>query len=81
MEDTVKDAVLTGDIDDTVLAVLLEVTINSIVTDRPIFANPFIEPDFYRKKFRRWVEEGLAERRKTEQNKLGDGAPPPASIS
>jgi hypothetical protein len=72
MEDEVKDGVLTGQIDDLILAILLEVTVSSIVTDRPLFSNPLYEPDFYRKRFKRWVEEGLAERRNADK-KPGDG--------
>ena len=70
MEDEVKDAILTGISEDVVLLGLIEITLESINSGRPIYTNPLTEPSFYRKHFRRWVEDGLDEaRRLSEQTK------------
>lgn len=66
LEDAVKDAILTTT-DDPILSILLEITLNSLVTHRPLFDNPLEEPIFYRRHFVKWVEEGLQERAKTEE--------------
>jgi hypothetical protein len=53
-----------------VLLGLIEITLESLNSGRPIYTNPLTEPSFYRKRFRRWVEAGLGEARKlTEQMK------------
>lgn len=43
---------------------LIELTVNSITTQRELFLNPLDEPHFWRTYFRRWVVEGLEEARK-----------------
>jgi hypothetical protein len=66
LEDSIKDAILTGSTPDPVLSVLLEITINSVTTGRPLFDNPLKEPAFYRRKFYPWVKEGIEEYRKVQ---------------
>ena len=61
LEDEVNDAVLTETTEDPVLAFLIEVTMASIETSRPLFSNLWDEPIFYRRHFRKWVEQGLRE--------------------
>jgi hypothetical protein len=61
LEDEVNDAVLTETTEDPVLAFLIEVTMASIETGRPLFSNLFDEPIFYRRHFRKWVEQSLRE--------------------
>ena len=60
LEDTVKDAVLVGS-SDAILMDLLDLTIASINERRPLFQCVLDEPAFYRKYFKRWVEEALEE--------------------
>ena len=73
MEDEVKDAILTGISEDIVLLGLIEITLESINSGRPLYNNPLTEPFLYRKHLRRWVEEGLSESRKLrEQNQTGE---------
>jgi hypothetical protein len=79
LEELVKDAVLTGELNDGVLASLLELTVYSILNDRPIFGNVLEEPAFYRRYFYRWVKEGIDEVRKINGASMGVGATPPAS--
>ena len=61
MEDIVKDAIITGDTDDRVLDLLIDIVVSSIQDGRPLFPNVMTEPSFYRRYFRRWVAEALAE--------------------
>jgi hypothetical protein len=63
MADLVKDAILTGDVKDPVLSQILELTINSIATDRQLFPNVLTEPAFYRRYIITWVREGIEERK------------------
>lgn len=63
MEECVKDAILTNEFTDLVLLRLVELTIYSIRSDRPLFPNPMQEPTFYRKYFRKWVDEALEEKK------------------
>jgi len=65
MSNEVKDVILTGDTSDAVLANMIEITVDAIVTGRPLFTNPLTEPDFYRKHFSKWVQEGVNEAKKT----------------
>ena len=44
---------------DLVLGLMIEVTVRSINTDRPLFNNPFTEPIFYARYFKPWVQETL----------------------
>ncbi len=67
LEEHVKDAILTGEIGDPVLASLLELAIHSILNDRPLFANLLEEPAFYRRYFYRWIKEGIEEVRKVNE--------------
>lgn len=65
---------------------LIEITTTSLIDGRPLFASPLEEPYFYSHYFRRWVEEGLAERKKVLaanaaiQAKLGVEVLPPTSL-
>jgi hypothetical protein len=61
MEEAVKDALLTGECEDHVLGLLIEMTASSISEERPLFENLKSEPIFYRKYFKKWVQEGLQE--------------------
>ena len=49
--------------DDPVLDNLIELTILATYENRPLFPDILKEPIFYRKYFKRWVSEGLEERR------------------
>ncbi len=65
LEDLVKDAIYTETSDDPVLLKLIEITVTSITENRPLFpGSPLNEPSFYRRYFKRWVQEGLEEARK-----------------
>jgi hypothetical protein len=44
------------------LARLVEVTMRSIYTNRPLFDNPLNEPVFYARYFRPWVQSALDEK-------------------
>ena len=49
MADVIEDAIYSGSTqNDQTLAVLLNIVINSIKTDRPVFSNPLDEPVLYR---------------------------------
>jgi hypothetical protein len=61
LEEAVNDAILAETTTDRVLSLLLELTITSITEERPLFPNPLDEPLFYKRHFRKWVEEGLRE--------------------
>jgi hypothetical protein len=61
MSDQVKDAILENRSEDPYLAGLVELTIDAILTGRPLFDNPLIEPSFYRLHFKQWVKEGIEE--------------------
>jgi hypothetical protein len=52
---------LTDHSDDPVLPLLIELATTSLLENRPLFPNPLHEPVFYRRDFRRWVENGLEE--------------------
>lgn len=62
MAEQVKDAILLNEFDDLVLLRLIEMTVASIRSGRPMFPNVLDEPAFFRKYFRAWVEEALDER-------------------
>jgi hypothetical protein len=55
----VNDAMITGATEDPVLRLLIDLTVSSIVTGRPLFTNPLQEPMFYARHFQRWVQEGI----------------------
>ena len=81
LEEAVKDFILTGEGDDAVLRLLVELTAASITEGRPLFPNPLEEPAFFRKWFKLWVQEGLLERGALQQaeeeaEKAGGAAPP-----
>lgn len=61
MEEAVEEAMLTEHSDDPVLPLLIGLAVTSITENRPLFPNPFDEPVFYRRYFRKWVEDGLEE--------------------
>jgi hypothetical protein len=65
LEDEVKEAIAAGT-RDVILNMLLEVTMASLVDERPLFANIIDEPLFYRRYFLPWVREGLQELRTIE---------------
>ena len=49
MADVIEDAIFSGSAQgDETLAVLLNIVINSIKTNRPVFSNPLDEPVLYR---------------------------------
>jgi hypothetical protein len=75
LEDEVNDAVLTGHTDDKVLDTLLDITIASIKSDREVFPNPLTEPIFYRRHFKKWVQQSLEERALLEQALNKDNSP------
>ena len=50
---------------------LVEITINSIRTERELFPNPLEEPYFWRRYFRQWVIEGLQEAKKIAAEEQG----------
>lgn len=83
LEEIVKDAILTGELNDGVLATLVEMTIYSILNDRPLFANSLDEPAFYRRYFYRWVKEGIDEVRKSNEasQKRAEAMPPASALS
>jgi hypothetical protein len=62
MEGVVKDAILEEDFADRILWNLIEITMAEITTGRPLFQTLREEPVFYRRHFRRWVEEAMGER-------------------
>ncbi len=71
---------MTGEFDDGVLASLIELTVYSILNDRPLFDRPLDEPAFYRRYFYRWVKEGIVEVRKSKEASQNRAeAMPPAS--
>jgi hypothetical protein len=47
---------------DAVLANLIDVTLRSITSKRELFENPLLEPVFYARYFRPWVQSALDER-------------------
>jgi hypothetical protein len=53
---------LEGTTDDVYLGRLIDLVVDSIVDNRPLFPDLFKEPIFYRKHFKRWVKDGIAER-------------------
>jgi hypothetical protein len=61
MQNAVEDAVLTGQA-DPVLSALVELTASSIRSGRPLFADLMAEPSFYRQYFRAWVADALQAR-------------------
>lgn len=80
MEDKVKDAITFEDLrNDPVLVTLINITLNSIRTERPLFDNPLREPVLYSRYFCNWVKEALEERKQlniayqAENKKLGIG--------
>jgi len=80
MEDTIKDAITFNDLhDDPVLVTLINITLNSINSKRPLFDNPLHEPVLYSRYFNKWVKEALEERNQldkanqVENKKLGIG--------
>lgn len=62
MEGVVKDMILEEDFNDRVLWGMIEITMAEITTKRPLFPTLRDEPVFYRRYFRRWVEEAMQER-------------------
>ena len=64
LEDAVKDLIVTGSTDDSVLDYLVGLTLTAIGEARPLFPNLLEEPYFYQRYFRKWVAEGLEELRK-----------------
>ncbi len=65
LEDIVKDAIYTETSVDPVLLKLIEITMTSITENRPLFpGSPLEEPSFFRRYFKRWVQESLEEVRK-----------------
>jgi len=49
MADVIEEAIFSGSAQgDETLAVLLNIVINSIKTERPVFSNPLDEPVLYR---------------------------------
>jgi len=67
LEATVHDAIVEDEIDDIILATLLEVAINTDGKGKPLFSNALDEPLFYRQHFIPWVNEGLRIRREIEE--------------
>ncbi|GEM_PF-1278987 len=59
MEEAVHAAIEECRTSDRVLDTLLEVTITSLLENRPLFPNPLDEPLMYRLYFRKWVEDSL----------------------
>lgn len=76
MEEAVEEAMLTEHSDDPVLPLLIGLAVTSITEIRPLFPNPFDEPVFYRRYFRKWVESGLEEVSKI-QTALEEAQKPP----
>ncbi len=82
LEEAVKDFILTGEGEDPVMRLLVDLTAASITEERLLFPNPLEEPAFFRKWFKVWVREGLVERGKLQQaqqeaeEKAGGAAPP-----
>ena len=60
MEDTVKEAVMNGT-EDVVLSLMIETAISSFQTGQPIFSTLSEEPLFFRRYFKRWVREAMAD--------------------
>ncbi len=69
IEENVNDAILTSHTEDTILALLIEITTVALVENRPLFSNPLDEPIYYRRFFKKWVQDGLNEAVKLEINK------------
>lgn len=68
LEEEVKDAVLFEKADDPVLNHLIEITIASIASGRPVLPGAIIdEPYFYRTLFYHWVQEALEEYKKLKE--------------
>lgn len=67
LEDEVKDVILSGKTTDPVLDFLIALTITDLVEGQQV-TNLLAEPHFYREYFRRWVREGLEERRKIDES-------------
>ena len=61
LEEAVNDAILSGQTDDRVLEILIDLTVTSEHQNRPLFPTVIDEPDFYRLHFKKWVLESLAE--------------------
>ncbi len=61
LEEAVNDAIMSGQTDDRVLEILIDLTVTSEHQNRPLFPNVMDEPDFYRLYFKKWVLESLAE--------------------
>jgi hypothetical protein len=60
LEEEVRLAVMDGT-EDLVLSRLVEVTLRSIYSGRPLFDNPLKEPVFYARFFWPWVQSALDE--------------------
>lgn len=71
MEEQVKEA-LSGESRDFHLGALLEITVLSIREGRPLFPSILDEPVFYRRHFKRWVEEYIEE--ETAIHRVAQGA-------
>lgn len=66
MEEAVSDAILTQDISDPVLAVLIRIATVSIKDNRPVFPNPMHEPVLWTM-FIKWVSDGYVAASKVKQ--------------
>lgn len=63
-----RDAVIAWDLDPrSVLYHLVDITLESITSERPLFASPLEEPVFYRL-FKAWVQGGMDERARMNQS-------------
>ena len=72
MEDSVKDAILMDETDDTVLNSLIKLTLKSISSGRELFPNLFDAPIFYERHFKPWVIEGMSEVEKVNAQKKSE---------
>jgi len=66
LRDKVFDAITEQQLDDPVLATLVELALIEIDEGRFCFPNPRTEPVFWRRHFRKWVKEAIEERRETQ---------------
>lgn len=64
MEDYVKDAILVNEFSDLVLLRLVNITMRSIISGRPLFQSVLDEPVFFRDYFQTWVQEAMEEKKR-----------------
>ena len=63
MQAEVEAAIVDGNSDDEVLYTVIEITLAEVLHGRLLFPNPFEEPSFYRRHFKKWVKNAVDNKR------------------